>query len=455
MPNNGQWVDVPAAQTTGDDGWTDVPASTPKPRKQGFKRSLRSGFGLRPEGTLSDDISQIGEGFRQMYHHPFTSANDLVEGLYQGQQDVADKGVARMKGPRLMDKVEGGAQYLESGVPGVGPILSRMGEQTEAGDWGGAAGTGLPLAAAMDTAPARGMAGDMLRTPGGTVKPLPRLATQLAAGAAGHEMMPYAGGYLGYKAGGPLADMIVPAETPETFPGARATPWEAPVEEAPPAAAHPSRLATAMDADPVTRIPVPRREFPGENPSNMASVPRGELEGLARTGKPGAGTQIQQLGGKVLYTPEERVNAPRSSTTFSSKGGAPGTPPASEARPIPPRAKSSGTRATPQASSPGSERRVNPGLRDATGPDPVRQSLVREAQRVIDDPKATVRDKRIARDQMADIKAHPFESAKGQDFVKEARAGKPKMTREQAEAADAKRRSPGRKKRLSEEIGND
>ncbi len=56
-------------------------------------------------------------------------------------------------------------------------------------------------------------------------------------------------------------------------------------------------------------IPEPRAPFPGENPNYAASIPREELEGLAKIGKPGAGTQLQQLGGvhgrPVLYIPRE------------------------------------------------------------------------------------------------------------------------------------------------------
>lgn len=312
LPNDPQsgWVDVPQAGGAADDGWQDVPEDRPK--KQGFKRSLRTGMGFSPEGGLSDDISQIGSGFKQMRQHPLDSLSDLISGLASSQQDVYDKGMARAKRPGLMNSIEGGAQVLESGIPLIGPILSRMGEQTEEHDYAGAAGTGLPLLAGMDAKPGMRMAGDAMRDASGSVKPLPRLATQIATGAAGHEAMPYAGGYLGYKAGGPLSEMIVPKGNDPVFGKTSHTPWEAPVEPG-------TRLADQMTEDPVTRIPVPRRTFPGENPNNMGSVPRAELEGLAKTGKPGAGTQIQQLGGKVIYTPEGGYAPPKSSTTFSSK----------------------------------------------------------------------------------------------------------------------------------------
>ena len=53
----------------------------------------------------------------------------------------------------------------------------------------------------------------------------------------------------------------------------------------------------------VNVVPEPRGEFAGENPNYMASVPRDELNRLAVAAKPGAGTQLQQLGKPVIYIP--------------------------------------------------------------------------------------------------------------------------------------------------------
>lgn len=52
-------------------------------------------------------------------------------------------------------------------------------------------------------------------------------------------------------------------------------------------------------------IPEPRAPFAGENEGYMASVPRGTLSDLATSGKPGAGTQLQQLGQPIIYIPRE------------------------------------------------------------------------------------------------------------------------------------------------------
>ena len=54
----------------------------------------------------------------------------------------------------------------------------------------------------------------------------------------------------------------------------------------------------------VTVVPEPNPLFPGENPNYAASTPRDELIGQAQRGKPGAGTQLQQLGRPVIYRPK-------------------------------------------------------------------------------------------------------------------------------------------------------
>jgi len=57
--------------------------------------------------------------------------------------------------------------------------------------------------------------------------------------------------------------------------------------------------------DSPTFIPEPRPGFGGENEGYMASVPREELHDLARSRKPGAGKQLQQLGKPIIYIPKE------------------------------------------------------------------------------------------------------------------------------------------------------
>lgn len=71
----------------------------------------------------------------------------------------------------------------------------------------------------------------------------------------------------------------------------------------------------------ITVLPEPRQPFAGENPGYMASVPREELNSLATTRKPGAGTQLQQLGKPILYIPNEAgYPGPRPSTLLNEFG---------------------------------------------------------------------------------------------------------------------------------------
>lgn len=224
-PKN-EWVDVPTGKAGGaDDGWVDVPSADAgtgtgaKPEKQGFKRSLRSAFGLKPEGSLSDDISQIGAGFKQMLStDPKVGADtveDLVKSMWQGQEDVYNKGSARMNDPNrsLMDRISGAGQVAESAIPVAGPILSRMGEQVEEGDYTGAAGTGLPLLAGAIDDPAIGAArGGLSKMVRAAPKAGGTATGYVAGGAIGH---PYAGAYVGREIGrqfeepaGRLADRI-------------------------------------------------------------------------------------------------------------------------------------------------------------------------------------------------------------------------------------------------------
>lgn len=54
-----------------------------------------------------------------------------------------------------------------------------------------------------------------------------------------------------------------------------------------------------------TFVREPRPNFTGENEGYMASVPRPDLDVLAKMGKPGAATQLQQLGKPIIYIPKE------------------------------------------------------------------------------------------------------------------------------------------------------
>ena len=82
-------------------------------------------------------------------------------------------------------------------------------------------------------------------------------------------------------------------------------------------------VAPAAVEEGVLKVPPERPSFPGEKPGYMASVPREELPAAARAGKPGAATQMQQLGKPVLYTPEGGYAPPRSKVTMAEPGKLP------------------------------------------------------------------------------------------------------------------------------------
>lgn len=67
----------------------------------------------------------------------------------------------------------------------------------------------------------------------------------------------------------------------------------------------------------LVKLPVPNEAAPPVNPKYMASVPRRALMGMGESGTPGAGTQLQQIGNKVLYIPEGGYAPPKSVSTMA------------------------------------------------------------------------------------------------------------------------------------------
>jgi hypothetical protein len=115
----------------------------------------------------------------------------------------------------------------------------------------------------------------------------------------------------------------LPTKMPDTTSGPRRAALEA--GQTAPGPWHPGRgsaasinaEAAAAEGNRATVIPEPRTPFPGENPNYMASVEReGQLPELAGRGKPGAGTQLQQLGRPVLYEPKGAGYPPPRSRTL-------------------------------------------------------------------------------------------------------------------------------------------
>jgi hypothetical protein len=78
------------------------------------------------------------------------------------------------------------------------------------------------------------------------------------------------------------------------------------------AAEPPAGEGPAAPTAQVVKLPVPREPLPGENPGNMASIPRSRLLDLGRQGRPGAGEQLRNIGKTPLYVPETGYAPPKS-----------------------------------------------------------------------------------------------------------------------------------------------
>lgn len=122
-------------------------AAEPKqPQKEGFLESLGAGL----PGYNKDDafavLKDAKTGFYHMFTHPADSANLLYHGVVDPMQLTNEKAVARMKQEGVLNKVTGAIQYAESGIPFMGPALSKAGEQAESGNIPGALGTTAAVA---------------------------------------------------------------------------------------------------------------------------------------------------------------------------------------------------------------------------------------------------------------------------------------------------------------------
>jgi hypothetical protein len=104
------------------------------------------------------------------------------------------------------------------------------------------------------------------------------------------------------------AETATPAAVPPVRYSVQGTP-EVPNRMVPPPptrySVRPTRSGMGTTNAPVTFVPEPRAPFAGEEPNYMASVPRSSLGKAAMSRKPGAGTQMQQLGQPIIYIPDE------------------------------------------------------------------------------------------------------------------------------------------------------
>lgn len=106
-----------------------------------------------------DKLSDYIQGPKQLIEHPIDSAKLLGGAMLDSQTSTAQSGLDRMHQPGLGNKLAGGLEYAESGIPLLGPALAHAGHQAESGDYAGAAGTTLGSAAPI-------LAGEASRIPG-------------------------------------------------------------------------------------------------------------------------------------------------------------------------------------------------------------------------------------------------------------------------------------------------
>jgi hypothetical protein len=334
------------------------------PKSPGASSVSREGPVMRGLKAVGSDVANAGMGLVQQVPGMKTigaigrgdlkgAAMSLIPGA-----DVGEK-VRQMQELVKHDTSRKGAGYspLYRGAAALGETTGTvdptgMEESAKHGDTAGVVGhTVLPLAGAAvgadealtggkglraigDAIPSRTDIGLAARTEKGTLKPAVRTVARVGGALAGHALgVPGLGEIGGLLAGPSLADAILPkrpfdiptkgaevgAPLPEAgeFYANKAKEMDAVRKQTEQAARQSERQAKTNSPEPaaaegpglpnakVVKLPVPREPVPGENPGYMASIPRGRLLDLGRQGRPGAGTQLQNIGKSVLYVPEE------------------------------------------------------------------------------------------------------------------------------------------------------
>lgn len=290
-------VDESAAPT----GWTPVAESAPAPEQPSIYQRLTASYNPEVEayaqqhpifGPVVRFLDAAGGaamatpgGVAQMLMHPSASASGLMDSI----KAWADPNVRRAALSLLPEALG----------QGVGSVA--------AGEAAGVARNAIP-----ENIPAK--VGTALRTETGALKPAVKTAAQVAGTGVGVASgIPYGGELGGYLLGPKVADLLIPDR-----PGAasaierRAVPIANSPNYDPTAYRAGAALRSSAPTAPgvptatlpgVSVIPEPRPTFEGEQPNYMASVPRSTLPKAAAAGKPGAGTQLQQLGKTVIYAP--------------------------------------------------------------------------------------------------------------------------------------------------------
>lgn len=99
-------------------------------------------------GTHTNEgvIKGFTEGIPQMVKHPIDSAELLGSALLHGHTDTANDAFNQMKQPGVGNKVVGAGRYVQSGIPGAGPLLDKAGQQIINKDYSGGFGTTMGVA---------------------------------------------------------------------------------------------------------------------------------------------------------------------------------------------------------------------------------------------------------------------------------------------------------------------
>lgn len=345
------WEDVPSA-SGGNDGWADVPqgggaAPSVPPRPQGmlsrYEGSLRSAMGLTPEYTsLTDDISQVGTGAYNAVRHPIDTARNIGK----AQEDVFNKAATEVRDPDPWTKAKGVVRGVESGIPLVGPLLSRAGDQFAEGDYAGGAGTMTPMLAP-EMGEVKPTLAKVMRRPDNTLRTPFSMGAKVGGIVGGHEL----GGWPGMLVGRDIAPRLMEEMAPERAPeraslmGGRTAPRPRGfgAYEDPEAAAAGGRgpgggegAGTGNPGSGVTRLPIRNTPFDApltpEQIPGPDSGPNNRLETIAKTGDPRAGRELQRRGQQVIYAPE--TDTGRGSSLLDEMNRGPAAPPARYTDPI-------------------------------------------------------------------------------------------------------------------------
>lgn len=129
----------------------------PPEQDEGLLHSVATSMGINPEdvanayraiaahplSTLGDIVSQAGTEINNAVTNPSQTAKTTGKGVVSSFVSPEAQATAEhtFKQPGIGNKVGGAVEYLESGVPFIGPGLVKASEQARSGNYAGSAGT--------------------------------------------------------------------------------------------------------------------------------------------------------------------------------------------------------------------------------------------------------------------------------------------------------------------------